>query len=232
MGGWVMEDHNRVDLNIYGQGNASGGKYNAVSLMGEGKIDGDVDCVNIKVYGEGQLIGNLKTAKTVNIKGQTSIKGNLEANKIKLQGELDVDGAVLVDEAMLTGTINTRGDFNAEIFKLEGGFKINGLLNADILKINLYWPCKVREIGGSQITIKKDGKLSFLGLKNMITHGGHNIVEADIIEGDDIYLENTHSKVVRGNNITLGPGCNIELVEYKNNFKQDKTAEVGTKKTI
>lgn len=221
-----MDDHNRVDLKIYGQGNSSGGKYNAVSIMGEGRIDGDVDCANIKVYGEGQLIGNLKTENTVNIKGHTSIKGNLEAEKIKLQGELDVDGGVLVNEAMLTGNINTRGDFNAEIFTLEGGFTINGLLNAEILKINLYWPCEVREIGGSKITIKKDGKLSFLGLKNMITPGGHNRLKTDLIEGDDIYLENTNSKVVRGNNITLGPGCKIEHVEYKNDFKQDKGAEV------
>lgn len=227
-----MDDNNYVELKMYGQGNASGGKYNDVSIMGEGKIDGDVECTNIKIYGEGQLTGNLKTENTVNIKGQTSIKGNLEADKIKLQGILDVDGEVLVDEAMLTGTINTKGDVNAEIFTLEGGFTINGLLNADVLKIKLYWPCNVREIGGSKITIKKDGKFSFLGLKNMIMADEHNILKADIIEGDEIYLENTQSKVVRGDNITLGPGCKIELVEYKNKFKQDKTAEVGTKKTI
>ena len=228
----MLDNHNRVDLKINGQGTSSGGKYNTVSIMGEGEVDGDIDCVNTKIYGEGKLVGNLKTEKTANIKGHTSIRGNLEAEKIKLQGEIDVDGEVLVDEATLTGTISTSGDCNAEIFTLEGGFTIKGLLNADILKINLYWPCEVQEIGGSKITIKRDGKLSFLGLKNMIIPGGHNELKADIIEGDDVYLENTIAKVVRGDNINLGPGCKIELVEYKNNFKQDKTAEVGTKKTI
>jgi cytoskeletal protein CcmA (bactofilin family) len=227
-----MDDNSFVDLKIYGQGNASGGKYSAVSIMGEGKIDGDVECTYIKIYGEGQLNGELKAEGTVNIKGQTRIKGNLEAEKIKLQGELDIDGEVLVDEAVLTGNISTNGDCNAEIFTLEGGFKINGLLNADILKINLYWPCEAHEIGGSKITIKRDGKLSFLGLKNMITHEEKNILKADIIEGDDVNIENTHAKVVRGNNITIGPGCKIELVEYKKDFKQDKSAQVSTKKTI
>ncbi len=227
-----MDDNSFVDLKIYGQGNASGGKYSAVSIMGEGKIDGDMECTYIKIYGEGQLNGDLKTEGTVNIKGQTRIKGNLEADKIKLQGELDIGGEVLVDEAVLTGNISTNGDCNAEIFKLEGGFKINGLLNADILNINLYWPCEAHEIGGSKITIRRDGKLSFLGLKNMIMHGEKNILKADIIEGDDVNIENTHAKVVRGNNIKIGPGCKIELVEYKNDFKQDKSAHVSAKKTI
>jgi len=66
----------------------------------------------------------------------------------------------------------------------------------------------------------------------MIMPGGHNELKVDIIEGDDVYLENTIAKIVRGDNINLGPGCKIELVEYKNNFKQDKAAEVGTKQTI
>ena len=62
----------------------------------------------------------------------------------------------------------------------------------------------------------------------MLITGGHSELVTDLIEGDDIYLENTHAKVARGNNITLGPGCEIGIVEYKNDFKQDKAAEVGT----
>jgi hypothetical protein len=38
--------------------------------------------------------------------------------------------------------------------------------------------------------------------------------------------------VVRGNNIELGPGCEIELVEYKNDFKQDEKTKVTTYKEI
>lgn len=41
-------------------------------------------------------------------------------------------------------------------------------------------------------------------------------LRCSIIEGDDIYLEDTRSKIVRGNNVTIGRGCEIELVEYKN----------------
>ena len=222
-----MDNNKRTELRIHGQGSSSGGKFNTVSIMGEGRIDGDVDCLNLKIYGEGNIDGNVKTANTASIKGQTTISGNLEANKVKVQGEIDVGGEIFTDEAVITGNININGDCNAEVLTLEGGFTIGGLLNADVLKINLHWQCKVNEIGGSKITVKRDGRLSFLGLKNMFTPNGHSELVADIIEGDDIYLENTHAKVVRGNNITLGPGCEIALVEYKNDFKQDKEATVG-----
>jgi cytoskeletal protein CcmA (bactofilin family) len=227
-----MENKNRTDIKIYGSGSSAGGKFNKVTIMGEGMINGDVDCINFKIYGQGELDGNLKTADTVDIKGQTEFNGDLKAKNVKVQGEMEVSGDLFADEAKITGNIRAGGDCNAEIFNLEGGFTIDGLLNADILKINLYWPSKVHEIGGSEIKIKKDGKLSFLGLKNMVMPDKNNELTADIIEGDDIYLENTLAKVVRGNNVTIGSGCKIEIVEYKENFKQDEKAEVSAHRRI
>jgi len=227
-----MENKSKADLKIYGSGSSAGGKFNRVTIMGEGRINGDVDCFNLKIYGQGELDGNLKTVDTVDVKGQTEIKGNLKAKNVKLQGEIEVNGDLFADEAKITGNIKADGNCNAEIFTLEGGFTIDGLLNADILKINLHWPSKVHEIGGSEITIKKIGKLSFLGLKNMIQPSGHNELTADIIEGDEIYLENTNAKVVRGNNIIIGSGCKIELVEYKSSFKQDEKSEIGKHRKI
>ena len=255
------------DLKIYGSGSSSGGEYNKVRIMGEGRISGDidcndlkvngegtvdgnlkatntvsilgegrlggnVDCTDFKVNGEGEVDGNLKAEGTVTIRGETEIKGNLKAQKVKIQGELEVSGELFTDEAKITGNINVDGDCNAEIFTVEGGLTIDGLLNSDILKINLYWPCKVHEIGGSEITVKKSGKLSFLGLKNRIMPGGQNELTADIIEGDEVYLENTKAKVVRGNNVTIGSGCKIELVEYKENFNQDEKSEIDINKRI
>jgi len=255
------------DLKIYGSGSSSGGKYNKVRIMGEGRISGDidckdlkingegtadgnlkatnnvsilgegrlcgnVDCIDFKVNGEGEVDGNLKAEGTVTIRGETEVRGNLKAQKVKVQGELEVAGDLFADEAKITGNINATGDCNAEIFTVEGGLTIDGLLNSDILKINLYWPCRVHEIGGSEIIVKKSGKLSFLGLKNRIMPGGQNELTADVIEGDIVYLENTKAKVVRGNDITIGSGCKIELVEYKENFKQDEGSAVVNNKKI
>ena len=54
---------------------------------------------------------------------------------------------------------------------------------------------------------------------------------AETIEGDEIYLEYTKAKVIRGNNVTIGEGCEIELVEYKSLFeKSDKSVVIENKK--
>ena len=213
---------NYRDLKIYGQGSSSGGKFKNVIIKGSGHIKGDTESVNVKIYGDGQFDGNLMAEDTISVKGQTEFNGELKTGNFKIQGEVQVKGEVFVDETSLTGNITTENNFNAENFKLEGGFTIKGLLNADKIKINMYWPCKVYEIGCSEIAVKKDAKISFLGLKDMIKPNSENkILTCDNIEGDLIYLENTNAKIVRGKNVTIGAGCKIELVEYKDTFKKD-----------
>ncbi len=226
-------NQNYRDLKIYGQGSTSGGKFKNVIIKGSGQIKGDMECNNLKIYGDGQFDGNLKVEDTINIKGKTEFNGEIKAKKFKIQGEVQVKGEIFADDTSITGNITTDNDFNAETFTSEGGFTINGLLNADQIKINIYWPCKVHEIGCSEIKVKKDVKMSFLGLKDMIKPVCSNkILTADIIEGDLIYLENTNAKIVRGNNVTIGTGCKIELVEYKESFKKDEKSIVDKNNKI
>jgi cytoskeletal protein CcmA (bactofilin family) len=216
------------DLKINGSGSAAGGKYDSVIINGNGKISGDLNCIYLKINGHGNVDGNVK-ADSVKVNGNNLIKGNLEAEKVKINGTADIKGNLSVEKAETYGSINVDGDCNAEFFKIEGTFAIEGLLNAGELELSLYGSSKSREIGGEKITVKKKGKYDFLGLKDMIMSSGRGKeLTADIIEGDDIYLENTSAKIVRGNNIELGPGCEIEMVEYKNSFKQGEKAEVGT----
>jgi len=217
------------NLKINGSGSSAGGKYDSAVINGNGKIYGDLDCVYLKVNGQCTMDGNVK-ASSVKINGNGSIKGNLESEKAKINGTVDIGGNVSVEKAETYGSISIEGDCNAEVFKIEGTFEIEGLLNAGELELSLYGPSKAHEIGGEKITVKRKGKYDFLGLRYLI--GSNKELTTEIIEGDEIYLENTQAKVVRGNNIELGPGCEIELVEYKNSFKRDEKAEVGTQKKI
>jgi cytoskeletal protein CcmA (bactofilin family) len=214
------------DLKINGQSSAAGGKYNAVIINGEGRIEGDLDCINLKINGKCSMNGNVK-ADSVNVNGEASIKGDLEAEKAKIHGTADIDGNLSVDKAETYGIISVDGDCNAEIFKIGGTFAVEGLLNAGELELTLYGSSRAREIGGEKITVKRKGKYDLLGLKSMIIGRGKGLT-VETIEGDDIYLEDTKAKVVRGNNIELGPGCEIELVEYNNGLKKDEKADVAT----
>ncbi|OPY23848.1 MAG: Polymer-forming cytoskeletal [Methanobacterium sp. PtaU1.Bin242] len=219
------------DLIINGHGSVTGGKYNSVSINGSGRIDGDLECISLKINGQCTLNGNVK-ADSVKVNGNNSIEGNLEAEKVNVKGTTDIKGNLSADKAETYGSISIDGDCNAEFLKIEGSFRIGGFLNADELELSLYGPSLANEIGGSEITVKKSGKISFLGIKSKIMPDGKNKLTADVIEGDDVYLENTTANVVRGNNVTIGSGCKIELVEYKNDLKMHEGAEVGIDKKL
>jgi cytoskeletal protein CcmA (bactofilin family) len=217
---------NKVDLKIYGQGNSCGGNFKDVIIKGNGQINGAVNCRNYNIYGNGDIIGDLN-ADAIIIKGQAEFEGDVEANELKIQGEVRIKGDLSTEEAVITGNLKSNGDFNAENCKFEGGFEIDGLLNADKLEINMYWPCKVLEIGGTTINVKNDNKFSILGIKNIIMPQSQSrLLIVDSIEADDIYLENTTAKIVRGKNIELGPDCHVDLLEYQEKFKDHEKSNV------
>jgi len=207
-----------TDLKINGQGSSGGGQFRDVVIRGSGQIIGDVECNKYEVFGTGEQKGDL-TAENVMVKGQFKFDGEVNTPELKVYGESNFHGDIFSDNVTIQGSLKTKGDINAEICKIEGGFEIDGLLNVEIFELSIHWPCSVSEIGGTNIKIKNNGKFSFLGLKNMISpHSNRSLLEVDTIEADDIYLENTHAKIVRGKNITLGPDCQIDRVEYQDSF--------------
>lgn len=228
----IIMEKSISDLKINGHGSSTGGKYNSVVINGNGSINGDMECIYLRINGQGNIKGNAK-AESFKINGNSSIKGNLESEKVKVNGMAHIEGNLSVEDAETYGNINVGGDCNAEMFRVDGMFAVEGLLNAGELKLNLHGPSRAREIGGEKITVKRMGRFGLRGLKNFIWPHGHDKgLNADVIEGDDVYLENTQAKVVRGNNVELGPDCEIELVEYNETFKQDEKAEVGDYRQI
>ncbi len=221
-----------INLEIKGSGSSKGGKYNNVMVKGNGKIDGDLDRIHMEIQGHCEVNGNVK-AESIKVNGRNSVKGSLKAGKIEIHGETDVDGDLSVDKSIIHGMISVHGNFNSESFNMEGAFTIRGLLNAGELELKLHGPSEAREIGGEKIMIRRNGKVKFTRLRKMIIPLGFNTgLTTDVIEGDEIYLEYTKAKIVRGNNIELGPGCDIKLIEYQNDFKQHENSEVGTYKIL
>jgi cytoskeletal protein CcmA (bactofilin family) len=244
-----MENQKKFDLIISGVGSSSGGIFNNVLINGQGKINGNVDCNDFTISGVGSVEGSVKT-KTGKISGKGGIKGDLQSDEFKVDGCANIGGSIEVKEVRFEGVIDINGsvdaetvenkgvitikrDCNAEVFISRGAFKIGGLLNAGNIDINLYAPCKAKEIGGEKIEINMGHSFSLRKLiKSIIPLLDINIgLCSETIEGDEIYLEYTKAKVVRGNNVTIGEGCEIELVEYKERFeKSDKSVVIENKK--
>ncbi|MDR7239641.1 cytoplasmic protein [Neobacillus drentensis] len=227
------------NLIINGTGSYPGGRYDKVSIRGEGTIVNDVESLTFHVYGTSEAVENLKTG-SVKIFGEAEVKMNMEAEdtlvmgsmmvggnahlkKIKILGLLEVGQRLTGDEANIKGSIAVNGDVEYDKFDSSGGFEIKGLLTADTIKVGLrFGQSSAEEIGGGKITVKKRS--------NSLLPFGREVgsLVAKVIEGDDIYLENTKADMVRGNIVKIGPGCQIGVVEYRDDFTQDPKATIKT----
>ncbi len=235
------------NLIINGSGSYPGGRYDKVSIRGEGTIANDVECSAFRVYGTSEAIENVN-AGSVKIFGEAEIKGDIGADatlimgtmiagrnarlkKMKVFGLLEVGERLVGEEAVIKGSIAVNGDVEYEKFDSNGGFEIKGLLSADTIKINLsFGQSNAEEIGGGKITVKKGAWL--IPFTNISLSKKEGFLTAKVIEGDDIYLENTTAEVVRGKNVKIGPGCQIGLVEFREDFTHDPRATVKTKTKI
>jgi cytoskeletal protein CcmA (bactofilin family) len=201
-----LEEGSRINLMMSGVGNASGGMYQNVNIQGVGKVQGDIECVDCSVEGVATIFGSVN-AQSIRIKGKATVKGDVFGEIVNLEGQVKISGKC-----------------DAEKFIGTGAFTITGLLNAGEIFMQVYGPSHVGEIGAETIRVEKESGRSLLGRLKTLS--------AETIEGDEIYLENTKAKVVRGNRVVIGAGCNIELVEYRTEFEQHKSARIGTQKKL
>lgn len=240
-----METKNRGDLTINGFGASNGGKFNRVVLNGKGTVNSDIECIDFECNGSGVVNGNLQ-AKTAKISGNGKIAGNVESlvlsvegrgkfeksasiKKVKISGSATIAGSMKSEELIVRGSLSVGEDCETEVFKAESRFTIGGLLNADRVEVRIFGECRVEEIGGQSITVRQ--KTSLMG--NLFKSFFQNTLNANIIEGDQIEIENTNAaKIVRGKHVKIGPNCNIGLVEYTDTYHQDKKAIVDDSKKL
>jgi cytoskeletal protein CcmA (bactofilin family) len=232
LGGRKMNVQNELgNLSINGLGSSNGGNFDKVSINGKGTVNGDIDCHSFSCNGAGTVNGAVKAEKmkisgsakitgkiystTLSVDGRGSFKEDVYFDKMSISGSGSIGGNVKGEELKIQGQIGVEGNCEVEYFKSEGQFSIGGLLSAETIEIRTYGECKAKEIGGQTIKVKQETSF-FLDLLKVVKSVK---LSADVIEGDDISLENTKAKVVRGNHIIIGENCDIDLVEYKDSFK-------------
>lgn len=246
----------RGSLSIAGAGKASGGLYERVTISGAGRVEGDVEADSVEISGAGKIVGKVKanrvslagackvagavTAQKFDADGAWKVSGDVQSEQFKASGAGKVEGSVYAQEfssagatkitknlrahcAKLSGVLAAGGDVEASEFRGHGAFRIDGLLAADQLELELSERSWAREIGGECITVRK--RESFWGW--LARWWGRQIkLSAETIEADEIYLEATVAKTVRGKRVTLGPECRIERVEYSESFQIDPKSVV------
>jgi len=236
-----MKAQTKGNLEISGSGTGSGGVYDSVAISGSGKITGDVEARQITISGTGEVQGSVN-ARSFSGSGSFSIRGNLEAGAADCSGSGEIAGSVTADSFRTSGTAKVAGkvkagevelsgssefncDLEAERFRSRGSFAIGGLLSADEVEIVLGGHSRAREIGGEQITVVRAAENRVPLWWRWATKRA--MLEAEVIEGDGLYLEGTRATMVRGRQVTIGRGCHIQSVEYSECLRIDPEASVA-----
>jgi cytoskeletal protein CcmA (bactofilin family) len=230
-----------------GAGSVGGGVFRNVVISGTGNVSGDIDCVSFTSSGVSNVSGSLK-AEQVRISGTSRVDGKVDAGEVVVSGASEfgggvhakkftvsgastVRGNVNAEDVGLRGGLKVSGDCEAERFDAKGGFSIDGLLSAQSIEIRLYAQCTAREIGGGKVSVREDTS----GWKRFVQDLGllpERLLRAESIEADDVYLESTSAKVVRGGTVRLGPKCEIDLVEYTGEYVADPSAKVTASRKV
>lgn len=220
-----MED-TRPDLRVSGVNNAPGGHYRDVTVEGVGKVQGDVRADGVfRLNGMVSVFGSIDAAE-FNGDGKFKIEGDLSAESSRLNGMVEVRGAVRGETLRLQGMLNVRDHCELERFEAEGGFTIGGLLNAGTIDIRMHAKCLAHEVGGDSIRVRKMPRSAWQRLWKWMFPKWFPEMEAGLIEGDEVDLENTTAAVVRGNRVVIGKGCSIDRVEYRTELVKRPGAQV------
>lgn len=233
------------NLTIHGSALTSGGTFHRITVRGDATINGDVQCDQWKIFGNADVSGNV-IAKSLRIFGQASVRGNVNGETLKILGQTDIRGHVNVQDVHLRGAVHidghmaggaiggygemtVSGDCEAESFSMKGVAHIANTLNAEQVDLSLYFAdSRIAEIGGKAIRVKRS-KWNMMNVFKGLSSASARLV-VNIVEGDEIYLENTSAKIVRGDRIVIGPGCDIGLVEYRERLQQHEKAAVQEKR--
>ena len=242
-----MTDSVRNDARIAGDGSISGGSYGTITINGAGTMNGDIDCSTLRINGAGTANGRVKAesatingagtingeiqAAEFNINGDASIRDGAGIGRLSIKGRCSIGGGLAAHDVDLKGELKVGGDCEAESVIGEGTFTIGGLLNAGTIDMRVYAPCSAREIGGEKITVRQPGN-GFQSFTQLFTFWAEKHLTAETIEGDDVFLELTVAKTVRGRNVTIGDGCRIDLVEYSDNYSRVDGAIVGEARKV
>lgn len=210
------------------------GEYGDISCAGDLKISGsiiadnikaagdlvaekDVKAVRITVYGDGKFKGNLE-AEEISIYGDGNFQQHVKGKDIKIFGSMK--GNVVEGEKItINGELEKIEEISAEELILNGEFHVKSSMNLGYGKFQMVGKSDAKEIFCEKLEVRSNVE-SFQGIfSGLISKGKGGTLKVDVIEGDDIYLENTTADVVRGKTVKIGEGSKIGKVEYSDTLE-------------
>ncbi|EGG33964.1 hypothetical protein [Paenibacillus sp. HGF5] len=234
--GTVVE---RPGVSITGDGVVGGGIIGKLRINGEGVIHGDTDCHLLRCNGSAVINGSL-LGRQARVNGHVKVSHHVQMEQVRVNGSLDAGGSVRISrigingglstgadlfavKGVVNGTLDVGGNLEAEEMTVRGILRVSGSVIARELTLRLVTQAsRVNELRSRTVFVAptllaKWFRSSRIGYLN-----------AELIEGEDITLENTRAAMVRGRKVHIGKGCSIGRVEYTETFSADAQAEIGS----
>ena len=191
-----------------------------VSFCSNGSTKADIlECdQEIKTSGNASFSGAV-SAENIKASGNLFCKSNVTASeKIVVSGALGVCGKIKCNSLEISGSLDCHTQIEAEEAKINGSIKCEGLINAEKLDIVSSGFSKTRMhiwgIGGSEILVLENNGAFFKALPYTVRRRLNKMIIDTCIEGDNVHLNYVKCPRVTGNTVTIGEGCEIDLVQY------------------
>ncbi len=187
--------------------------------------------------------GSLETRR-FRVSGSTVMQGPVELSEGRASGSVRIDGSVRVlSQLVLSGATRISGAVAGERVRGSGGLFIgqevaleemswsgsvqcSGLISAEAIELTLQGASEVGELAGAKIRVML-GKVGNWTRWVPFTGSQAARLMVSEVSGDDILLEGTHAKTVRGDRVVIGAQCRIDRVEYRDSLEVHPDALVG-----
>lgn len=244
-----METEKKLrNISIAGAGMIKGGEYDRVNIAGTGKISGDIQANVVKISGAGLVDGNVR-AGDVTISGSAKIHGSVRTEQLTNNGSLSIEeevqayeiinnGSIIFHDSLKGSKVTSRGSFIVkdemivDEFKSIGSFWIKGSLAAKKIDVEISGKCEAEQIHCEDIEVTPSVFSFFTAIARffvMLFTGKSTLLrlKTKSIEAKRIVIENVEAEVIRGEDVVIGPKCEIGLVEYQNAIKVHPSAKVN-----
>ena len=239
-----MANSSLQSVNVAGSARIGGGKYAGIRCAGSAHIGADVEAQSIHCAGSLHAEGSV-AGEEVRVSGSAHIGSNLDVGEGNISGSLKVGGgATIRHEAKVSGSVHIAGKLVGEKFRCSGSLHVDeeialeslavsgaiecpGMVTADSIRLAVGgWTSHIGELAGSLIEVEEGhGRAGAFWQKMFGEPSGRVVVQE--ISGDQVRLICTTSKLVRGDEVTIGRGCRIDRVEYRKSLNVDADGFVG-----
>ena len=245
---------NKGNMKLTGNGEIIEGEYQEIKIMGNATSNGEVKADTIHIMGGAHFNGNIEAGECV-IHGNAVIKGNIVADRMKVNGNFNLEGDCRINELTVNGKtevdgvfecnnvvlrgdmvitkvcqakdlkiyggLSAKADVLGEQMTIEGRIDCKGLLSAEEICLHACENSYCKEIGATKLLVEKPFyHLFWLGF------GKKNGLSCDLIEADEIKLEYTRAKIVRGKQIQLVKACQVDTLEYSEQYIEGEACEI------